>query len=78
MSVENSIAALIRSFLGRDSRQQQVRVLVESLWDWHKFEVRASFRRALECSEDSTHACTHHINRWQELLHAVGSKRRLG
>ena len=75
MSVEDSIAALLRSFLGRDGRdEQRVRVLVERLWDLHGAEARASFLRALERGEDSGH----HLHDWEELLLAVGSRRRFG
>ena len=72
MSVEDSIAALLRNFLGRDGRDEQVRVLVERLWDLHSAGARASFLRAQERGEDSCH----HLHDWEELLLAVGSRRR--
>ena len=75
MSVEGSIAGLLRSFLCRESRdERQVRVLVERLWDLSRTEAQASFWRAFERGEDDVH----HLHEWEELLGLVGSRQRFG
>ena len=75
MSVEGSIAGLLRGFLCRESRdERQVRVLVERLWDLSRTDLQASFWRAVERGEDDVH----HLHEWEELLGLVGSRQRFG
>ena len=73
MSIEASIAGLLRGFLCRESPEEwQTRGLIERLWDLSRTEAQASFLRAVERGEDDVH----HLHEWEELLGLVGSRQR--